>query len=499
METIGKIRRRHKVKGESISAIARDLNLSRNTVKKYLNAEVDPVYQRERQPAPKLGALQPVLEAWLEQDSQRPKRERRTAQRLFEDLQREGYAGAYDSVQRLVKHWKTQRPGASQDAFVPLVFAAGDACQFDWSHEHVILGGVAQVVKLAHFRLSHSRQMFLAAYPRESQEMVFDAHNRAFAFFGGVPVRMIYDNPKTIVESIFSGKDRQFNRRFLALASHYLFEPVACTPASGWEKGQVENQVGNVREWLFTPILRFGTLAEMNAWLETRCTELAKRPHPTWKERPISEVFAEEQPRLRPITMPFDGYFEQTLRVSSTCLVSYDRNRYSVPAEHAGQRISLRANANRIRVVADSKLIAEHARHFGRERLILDPWHYLSVLEKKPGALRNGAPFQDWALPAAIGAVKDKLLKSPQGDRAFVEVLLAMRQYGADMVTVACELALEEGIVTTPVILNHMHRLLSPAKPEPITVSTALALAIEPAANCGRYDSLRGGVPCWLN
>lgn len=499
METIGKIRRRHKIKGESISAIARDLNLSRNTVKKYLNAEVDPVYQRDRQPAPKLGAIQPVLETWLEQDSQRHKRERRTAQRLFEDLQREGYAGAYDSVQRFVKHWKAQRPGGSQGAFVPLVFAPGDACQFDWSHEHVILGGVAQVVKLAHFRLAHSRQMFLAAYPRESQEMVFDAHNRAFAFFGGVPVRMIYDNPKTIVESIFSGKERQFNRRFLALASHYLFEPAACTPASGWEKGQVENQVGNVREWLFTPILRFDTLSEMNVWLETRCTELAKRPHPTWKERPIAEVFAEEQPRLRPITMPFDGYFEQTLRVSSTCLVSYDRNRYSVPAEHAGQRVSVRANANRIRVVADGKLIAEHARHFGRERLILDPWHYLSVLEKKPGALRNGAPFQDWALPAAIGTVKDKLLKSPQGDRAFVEVLLAMRQYGADLVTVACELALEEGIVSTPVILNHMHRLLSPAKPEPITVSTALALAIEPAADCGRYDSLRGGVPCWLN
>jgi transposase len=499
METIGKIRRRHKVKGESISSIARDLNLSRNTVKKYLNAEADPFYQRERQPAPKLGVFQSTLETWLEQDSQRPKRERRTAQRLFEDLQREGYSGAYDSVQRLVKHWKAQRPGASQDAFVPLAFLPGDACQFDWSHEHIILGGMPQVIKLAHFRLTHSRQMFLAAYPRESQEMVFDAHNRAFAFFGGVPSRMIYDNPKTIVESIFSGKGRQFNRRFLALASHYLFEPVACTPASGWEKGQVENQVGNVREWLFTPILRFDTLAALNAWLEIRCTELAKRSHPTWKERPIAEVFAEERCCLRPITAPFDGYFEQTLRVSSTCLVSYDRNRYSVPAEHAGQRVSVRADANRIRVVADGKLVAEHTRHFGRERLILDPWHYLSVLEKKPGALRNGMPFQDWELPAAIDIVKDRLLKSPQGDRAFVEVLLAMRSHGADLVTVACELALEQGVVSAAVILNHVHRLLSPAKPEPVTVSTALALDIEPVADCGRYDSLRGGVPCWLN
>jgi transposase len=160
METIGKIRRRHKVRGESISAIARDLNLSRNTVKKYLKAEIDPVYRRAYQPAPKLGVFQSGLETWLEQDGQRPKRQRRSAQRLFEDLQREGYTGAYDSIQRFVKEWKAQRPGAGQDAFVPLVFAPGEACQFDWSHEHVILGGVAQVVKVAHFRLAHSRQPY---------------------------------------------------------------------------------------------------------------------------------------------------------------------------------------------------------------------------------------------------------------------------------------------------------------------------------------------------
>jgi len=238
---------------------------------------------------------------------------------------------------------------------------------------------------------------------------------------------------------------------------------------------------------------------ELNAWLETRCIELASRAHPTWKERSIAALFAEAQPCLRPVTASFDGYFEQTLRVSSTCLVSYDRNRYSVPAEHAGQRVSVRADANRIRVVAHGKPVAEHARHFGRERLILDPWHYLSVLEKKPGALRNGMPFQDWALPAAIGAVKDRLLKSPQGDRAFVEVLLAMRSHGTDLVTVACELALEQGAVSAAVILNHVHRLLSPVKSEPVSVSTSLVLDIEPIADCGRYDSLRTGVPCWLN
>lgn len=235
METIGKIRRRKLVKNETISEIARDLNLSRNTVKKYLKAESEPVYRRQIQPCPRLGGHQAQLITWLEQDATCPKGQRRSAQGLYEDLQRAGYAGAYDSVQRLVKRWKAERPAPATDAFVPLVFAPSDACQFDWSHEHVVLSGVTQVIKLAHFRLAHSRQMFLVADPRETQEMVFDAHARAFAFFGGVPQRMIYDNPRTIVDSLLGGKERKFNRRFLALASHYLFEPVACTPASGWD------------------------------------------------------------------------------------------------------------------------------------------------------------------------------------------------------------------------------------------------------------------------
>ena len=315
--------------------------------------------------------------------------------------------------------------------------------------------------------------MFLVAYPRETQEMVLDAHNRAFAFFGGVPERMVYDNPKTIVQTVLVGKAREFHPRFLALANHYLFEPVACTPASGWEKGQVENQVGNVREWCFTPRPAFADLAALNVWLEARCRELAERPHPVEKARSIAQMFAEEQPRLRVITAPFDGYFEQPCRVSSTCLVAYDRNRYSVPAEFAGQRVSLRAWADRIGVVADGRVVAEHARCFSRERLLLDPWHYLSVLEKKPGALRHGAPFQHWELPAPLAAVKARLMQTPQGDRAFVEILLALQEHGMERVSVACELALEHRTVTAPVILNHVHRLASPIRPV-TQVSTTL-------------------------
>ena len=494
MDIIYEIRRRHLVQKQSISAIAREMQISRPTVRKHLKTVEEPKYERRQPPLPKLGRFAVQLERWLDEDSKLARPRRRSGRRLFEGLQEIGYVGAYDSVQRFVKRWKSAHTGPKvTEAFVPLSFVAGDACQFDWSHEQVELGGVLQTIKVAHFRMAYSRQMFVVAYPRETQEMVLDAHNRAFEFFGGAPARLIYDNLKTVVDSIFTGKERQFNRRFLCLSNHYLFEPVACTPASGWEKGQVENQVGNVREWLFTPLGRFASFVELNAWLAQRCKELAERRHPTQSHRTIAECFAEEIPLLRPVTTKFNGYVEQMMRVSSTCLVRVDRNRYSVPASAAGQAVSVRLFADQVCVVAHGEVIAAHQRQFGRDKLICDPWHYLPVLEKKPGALRNGAPFVDWELPKAIQQVRDRILKQPKGDRAFVELLLLAGEAGLDALTVACELSLECGVVNAPVVMNELRRLIAPHLPAvAIQLPDEIALSIEPLANCQRYDHLLG-------
>lgn len=491
METLGKLRRRHLVKGESISTIARDTHLSRQTVRKYLAAREEPRYIRKHQPFPQLGPFRETLRAWLEGDRQRPVRERRTAMRLFHALQQEGYGGGYDSVRRFVKRWKKSQCPAVTHAFVPLAFAPGAKYQFDWSHEVVELGGVLQTVKVAHFRLCYSRRSFVAAYPRETQEMVFDAHNRAFAAWGGVPLAGIYDNPKTMVDAILVGKARQFNRRFLALMNHYLIEPMACTPAAGWEKGQVENQVGTLREWLFTPLLQFACLADLNVWLAQRCQDLEQRPHPDQQDRTIGQLFAEERAQLRPFTAVFDGYVEHTVRASSTCLVNYDRNRYSVPAAYAGKLVSVRAYAERIQVVADEQLLAEHPRCFGRGQSLFNPWHYLPVLERKPGALRDGAPFQQWALPEAFRCVYERLLKQPGGDTACVDLLLAGRQHGLEPLEVACARALAQGTVSAPVVLNQLHRVLSPRLPDTLPIPERLRLTLEPTANCARYDRLR--------
>ena len=261
----------------------------------------------------------------------------------------------------------------------------------------VDLDGRPTSVKVAHLRLCYSRVFLAVAYLREAQEMVFDAHWRAFSLWGGSCQRGIYDNLKTAVELIFTGKARQYNRKFLQMASHYLIEPVACTPAAGWEKGQVENQVGHVRENIFTPRLRCKDLAELNALLTRRCVQLAQvTPHPEQRERSRWQVFeASERTLLVPLAEAFDGCAEREVRVSSTALVHVDRNRYSVDCRYAGKTVSLRTYAERIVAVAAGQIVGEHVRSFERDRTFFDPWHYVAALEKKPGALRNGAPFKD--------------------------------------------------------------------------------------------------------
>ena len=165
--------------------------------------------------------------------------------RLFEALRGLGFEGGYDAVRRYARTWRRERSAMTADAYVPLSFAPGEAYQFDWSHEVVLIDGVTVKIKVAHVRLCHSRMPFVRAYPRESQEMVFDAHDRAFAFFKGACQRGIYDNMKTAVETIFAGRERAYNRRFLQMCSHYLVDPVACTPASAWRRDRSRTRSGS--------------------------------------------------------------------------------------------------------------------------------------------------------------------------------------------------------------------------------------------------------------
>ncbi len=493
VETIGKIRRAYFVQKTPIKEICREFGLSRKVVRKVLRSEATEFrYQRATQPLPKVGPWRDELDALLLANEGRSARERLTLMGIFEALRGSGYAGGYDAVRRYAKSWKQARGAATAQAYVPLSFAPGEAYQFDWSHEIVLIDGVTVTLKVAHVRLCHSRMLFVRAYPRESQEMVFDAHDRAFAFFKGACTRGIYDNMKTAVETIFVGKERAYNRRFAQMCAHYLVEPVACTPASGWEKGQVENQVGLVRQRFFSPRLRVKNYDELNALLLDRCVAYAKaHRHPERREQTIWEAFEAERPSLVPYAGRFDGFHAVPVSVSKTCLVRFDCNRYSVAASAVGRPVEVRAYAERIELRQNGRLVGEHRRSFGRDQTIFDPWHYVPVLARKPGALRNGAPFKDWLLPAHLDRVRRKLAGVTGGDRQMVDILSAVLSDGLTAVEAACAEALGEGVPSAAVILNILARRREPAAPAPIPTPEALRLRHEPTADCARYDSLR--------
>ncbi len=486
----------------SIREISRRTGLSRNTIRKYLRAgSVEPKFKVPDRPS-KLDAFADKLSGWLKSEASKSRKQKRTVKQLHADLVSLGYEGSYSRVAAFARDWKADRQREQQTSgrgtFVPLVFQSGEAFQFDWSEDWAILGGERTKLQVAHFKLSHSRAFIVRAYLLQTHEMLFDAHRHAFRVLGGVPRRGIYDNMRTAVDRVGRGKDRQVNARFSAMVSHYLFDAEFCNPASGWEKGQVEKNVQDTRHRLWQPTPSFADMDALNAWLERRCIELwAQIPH-GFLPGSIADVWAEETASLMPSPRPFDGFVEHAKRVSPTCLIHLERNRYSVPASFANRPVSVRVYPERIVIAAEGQILCEHSRiiersHHQPGRTVYDWRHYLAVIQRKPGALRNGAPFID--LPEAFRLLQSQLLKRPGGDKEMVEILALVLQHDEQAVLCAVEMALSAGVPTKTHVLNLLHRLVDGKAPTvpPIDAPQALVLAKEPRADVDRYDALRGG------
>ena len=493
---LAKIRRLHLRDGLSIREVSRRTGLSRNTVRQWLRQEgvTEPKYPQRERPGV-VDAWAEQLEAALRADAHRPVRERRTAKALFEQIQALGYRGSYPRVVVWVRHWREAQAAAPRRAaFVPLAFELGEAFQFDWSCEYVFVGGLRRRLEVAHTKLAASRAFWLTAYPSQSHEMLFDAHARAFEAFGGVPRRGIYDNMKTAVDKVGVGKARAVNARFAAMCSHYLFEPEFCNRASGWEKGIVEKNVQDQRRslWREAAEQRWPNLERLNAWLAARCRQRwEETAHPDWPLLTVAEVLHDERAQLLPLAQRFDGYIEQPVRVSHTALIHFQRNRYSVPTAHVNAVLSLRIYPEELVLIAESgQEVARHARSFEREQTCYDWRHYIDLVQMKPGALRNGAPFR--VMPEPLQILQRHLLRHPGGDRVMAQVLAAVPIHGLEAVLVAAELALEAGHPSADHVLNVLARLKQGAPAEaPLTAATP-QLAEEPRADVHRYDRLRG-------
>jgi transposase len=477
----------------SISEIARRTSLSRNTIKKWLKAPdgTEPIYKRAKVVG-KLAPYEDRLKLWLEADARRPKRDRRTALMLFEALKNEGFTGGHTIVTDFIRRWRnTTAP--SKSAYVPLKFELGEAFQFDWSEEWLVIGGMHRKILAAHTKLCASRAFMLSGYPSQSHEMLFDAHTRAFNAFGGVPKRGIYDNMKTAVDKVCKGKGRVVNTRFFAMTAHYLFDPDFCNVASGWEKGVVEKNVQDSRRrvWMDAKQQRFSTFDELNAWLVVRCRTLwAEMEHPDYAGITIADALDQERAYLMPMPTSFDGYVEVLARVSSTCLVSVQRNRYSVPCHLANHQVAVHLYPDRVEMFAENSIVACHPRLHHRDQTSYDWQHYIPLIDRKPGALRNGAPFGDMPTPFAMLQAALRRRERHLGDRVMASVLATVPTHGLDAVLTAVELVLESGVPSVEHVLNMLARLKQEVMPE--QVETSLTLTEEPMANTARYDSLNG-------
>ena len=494
MEMIGKIRRMHFRDKKSVRTIARMTGLSRNTIRKWLQTPGDnePKYRRSAQPN-KLTPFCEAIQRALKADALRPRQERRTALALYNQIKAAGYSGGYSRVTDFIREWR-QGSGKAVNAFVPLAFELGEAFQFDWSEEGVVVGSIYYRAQVSHMKLCASRAFWLVAYPSQGHEMLFDAHTRSFAALGGIARRGIYDNMKTAVDKVKKGKGRIVNTRFATMCAHYLFDADFCNVASGWEKGVVEKNVQDSRRriWIDAKEQRFGSFAELNAWLGNRCRALWEEiRHPEHDQFSVAEMLEHEQTYLMPMPAPFDGYVEKPARVSSTCLVSVARNRYSVPCELAGHMVSTHLYPTKVAVVAGDAIVATHERLRDAGQTNYDWQHYIPLLQRKPGALRNGAPFAD--MPTPLQKLRRALLREPGGDRVMAQVLAIVPRAGLEAVLVAVELVLESAPPSGRVSVEHVLNVLARLNDVPIppNVATTLAVSTPPLADTARYDNLR--------
>jgi len=490
VESITRIRRMYHVDGKGIRAIARELNISKNTVKKVIRSDATKFelakYTRTK---PVLGEYLTVLNQLLEENTKEPLRRRMTAKKLHQQLKLSGYLGSYESVNLIVRSFRRTHEAKGKQVFVPLNFELGESFQFDWGEEEICLNGEVTRVKAARITLCYSRHFLVIIYPNEQLEMVMAAHSEAFKFFDGCCKNGIYDNMKTVVKKILVGKDRILNEKFAQMASHYLFKPTLCTPASGWEKGRVEKQVGDTRRNFFTPILKGGSYEEINSHLKEMCLTWSKtRQHPEFKERTILEVYEEEKPHLIKYRGEFTGYRLYPTIVSPLSLVQYDTNMYSVFCEYVGLAVQIKSYAWQIIILHESKVIGQHVRCFKRYQKIYNPYHYISILERKPGALRNGAPFKELMslLPEVFSKIRTKLEAYQDGSKQFISILLLINKQGLEKVTNACYLTIRAGGCSAKLVEQYLQPLTQVDSKEPEFIQ----LKNPPDADCSIYSKL---------
>lgn len=441
-----KVRYAVQIEGLSKRAAARRFGIDPRTVDKMMKFSVPPGYVRSKPPVrPKLDAFIAVIDKILDDDKSRPKKQQHTSKRIFERLRDEhAFTGGITIVKDYVAGWQQR----AREMFVPLVHPPGHA-QADFGEALAVIGGVEQKIHYFAFDLPHSDAIFVVAYPAETTEAFCDGHVQAFAFFGGVPQSILYDNTKIAVAKILGDGKRQRTRVFTELQSHYLFQDRFGRPAKGNDKGKVEGLVGYARRNFMVPVPVFETFAALNAHLADCCRkrlgERLRGHTETIGERLVRDLASLQQP----LPPPYDACEKVGTRVSSLSLVRYRLNDYSVPTSFGHRDVLVRGYVHEVVISCGTEIIARHPRSYDREDFVFDPLHYLALIEHKLNALDQAAPLAAWKLPDEFATLR-RLLEGRMGKpgkREFVQVLRLMENFSIDDVAAAVGDAIHRGAV----------------------------------------------------
>lgn len=475
--------------GLTIRQIADQLNHSPKTILKAL-AHPEPVPPAASEPraAPIFGPFRVFVEAILAEDETAPRKQRHTATQVYRRLVAEhSYTGGYDQVRRYLKQRRLDR----RETFIPLEHRPGVRAEADFGHIQVDFPDGRHQVPVLIVTWSYSNAPFAIALPTERTEAILHGLVEAFAFFACVPVELWWDNPRTVALHLFRGRERTLHPRYAALASHYPFTPKFCLPAAATEKPRVENRVFDLQRQWATPVPRVTDHDELNAHLRRCC--LAARARTCGDQvEPVGVRF--ERDRVAGLPLPersFDACVVQPGQVDKYQTVRFDGNSYSVPRRWAFRAVSVKGYVDRVAVVADGQTIARHPRSYGRLEKVLDPLHYLVVLETKPAALDHAPVYRDWQLPAAFAALRqalEKRLGPRTGARHYIRVLQLLGRHPMGRVEDAVELCRTRGDADAAAITATVERL---ARDSALPLhDTALSLN-QPALTVPRPDLSR--------
>ena len=446
VELYARVRYAVRVEGISRREAARRFGIDPRTVAKMLSFSVPPGYRRSRPPArPKLDPFVGVIEGILEEDKGRPAKQRHTSKRVFERLRDEhGYVGGLT----IVKDYVLSQRQRQREVFVPLRHDPGHA-QVDFGEALAVIGGVERKIHFFAMDLPHSDAGFVQAYPAETTEAFCAGHVAAFAFFGGVPVSILYDNTKLAVARILGDGTRRRTRVFSELQSHYLFADRFGRPGKGNDKGKVEGLVGLIRRNYLVPLPHAASFAALNEQLLADCRRRLGdrlRGH----QATIGARLARDQACFHDLpASSYDACEKRTSRVSSLSLVRYHGTDYSVPTAYGHREVLVRGYVDRVEISCGAATIARHVRSYEREDFVFDPLHYLALLEHKTGALDQAAPLAGWDLPQVFVTLR-RLLEArmgKQGKREFVQVLRLLEVFAVEDVAAGVRDAIDRGVI----------------------------------------------------